>query len=108
MELRMQSTMWGMMMHISPYALSIGMLVCLTSLAVSCGKSPVHAAGEATDSVPTPRQIISLDDKNFLINAEKGLIRQRTMAAEALDKTQDPGVREFARQVVEDRGRQLD
>jgi putative membrane protein len=98
-----------MLMNTPSYPLIILIAMFLTFGAVSCGKSHVEAARENgnTPNIPV-RQIMSIDDKNFLINAEKAETRQRVFAAVASDKTDDPAVREFARQVIEDRTRDLD
>jgi putative membrane protein len=75
---------------------------------VSCGKSHVHAAAEGADRPgPTAREIMSIDEKNFLIAAERAEVRERALARIALDKSANIAVREFARQVIEDRDRDI-
>ena len=48
-----------------------------------------------------------MDDRTFLINAEKTVIRQKTLAMTALEKA-GSDVREFAGAIVVDRNRDLD
>ena len=74
--------------------------------AVGCEKSGVQAARQNT-SDPTSKQILSMDDRDFLIGAEKAGIRQRTLAQQALQKSNNNEVREFARHVITDRSQAL-
>src|SRR5258708_2106138 len=96
-----------MNLHMCLSTVALGALVAFA--AVSCGKSPVEAGGERVDTPnPTARQILSLDDKNFLIRAEKTEFRQKALAMTALEKSENTDVREFARNVIDDRKRALD
>jgi putative membrane protein len=48
-----------------------------------------------------------MDDRNFLVNAEKNQIRQKTLAQAAIEKSKSGEVVEFARQVVDNRNASL-
>src|SRR5262245_14022636 len=71
----------------------------------SCDKSGVQAARE---NPLTAQKILSMDDKEFLINAEKSEIRQKTLAETALAKSTDADIRAFANQVASERSRDLE
>jgi len=88
---------------------TLAMAVLMALGAAACQRPAVQAAREKTDDPKlTARQILSMDEESFLINAEKTVIRQKTLAMTALEKSQDPDVREFAGAIVVDRNRDLD
>ena len=79
------------------------LLVMITSAGIasfSCGRSTVEAG---RDTTLTPRQVLSMDDQNFLLNAQKVAIRQKALAQGALAKSQNADVVEFARRIVRER-----
>ena len=86
--------------------LLVAAAVIWSILMVSCQKSGVEAAREDTSGV-TPREIVSRDEKNFLIDAEKSEIRQKALAEAALEKSKNSDVRDFAKRLVQDRDRAL-
>jgi putative membrane protein len=80
--------------------------VALTLLgSTSCEKSGVQAARE---SPLTAQKILSMDDKEFLMNAEKSEIRQKALAETALAKSTNADIRAFANQVASERSRDLE
>jgi putative membrane protein len=70
----------------------------------SCEKSGVQAARE---SPLTAQKILSMDDKEFLMNAQQSEIRQKALAEAALTKSTNTDIREFANQVASERSRDL-
>src|SRR5579862_3516163 len=77
--------------------------------AISCQKSNVQASRESTNNPDqTANQSLSMDDKNFLIKAEKAMVREKTLAQAALQKTRNNDVRAFAQRIFDDRSRALD
>jgi len=79
--------------------------VQLALLGTSCERSGVEAARETP---LTAQEILSMDDKEFLMNAEKSEIRQRALAETALAKSTNADIREFANQVAGERRRDLE
>ena len=76
--------------------------------AISCEKSTVEASREPTNNPDqTANKSLSLDDRAFLINAEKAMVREKTLAQVALDKTRDNDVRVFAQRIFDDRSQAL-
>jgi putative membrane protein len=71
---------------------------------VSCQKSPsgVQAAGENPAGM-TAQKILSMDDQNFLIAADKSQLIQRDLAQAAVDKSKNGDVVEFAHRVIDER-----
>jgi putative membrane protein len=77
----------------------LAIAIALTAFAfTACNRSHVSAANE-DNSLPS-REILSLDDQSFLINAEKSAIRKKTWAQEALDKSRNAAIVEFAKAAV--------
>jgi putative membrane protein len=66
--------------------------------AASCEKSGTQAARENTDL--TSQKILSIDDDDFLMKAERSEITQTTLSRVALDKSDNEDVRRFARRVI--------
>jgi predicted outer membrane protein len=81
------------------------MLVCFLTFA-ACEKSGVEAARENSSDL-TGQKILSMDDQKFLIGAERAEIRERTLAVQALQKTRNQEVRNFARDVTAHRSQDL-
>src|SRR5262245_38931901 len=77
--------------------LAVGALVAFT--ATSCEKLGVQASGEKTSGL-TPEKILSIDDENFLLAAQKAEIRQMTLSQAALDTSKNEEIRNYAHQVV--------
>src|SRR5262245_16958090 len=71
----------------------------------SCERSGVQAARE---SPLTAQKVLSMDDKQFLVNAEKSEIRQKALAETVLEKSTDTDIRAFANQVAGERSRELE
>src|SRR5262249_40840218 len=92
-------------MSIRQQLLNLTMIGVVAFASASCRKSGVQAAGENTDL--TDAKIISLEDQKFLSGAEESEMRQLALAQEALQKSQNEQVREFAKRVVDDRTRAL-
>ena len=79
--------------------------VQLTLLGItSCERSGVQAARE---SPLTAQKILTMDDKQFLMNAEKSEIRQQALAETVLKKSTNTDIRAFATQVSGERSRDL-
>jgi putative membrane protein len=79
--------------------------VVLTLVGItSCEKSGVQAARE---SPLTAEKILSMDDKQFLMEAAQSHIRQKALAETALAKSTNTTIRAFANQVVSERSRDL-
>jgi putative membrane protein len=72
----------------------------------SCQKPGAQAARENTDL--TSQKILSIDNEDFLVKAEKAEIRQTTLSQVALDKSNDEDVRQFARRVITNYHRALE
>jgi putative membrane protein len=85
--------------------LNLTMIGVVAFAAVSCGKSGVQAAGENTDL--TDAKIISLEDQKFLSGVEESEIRQLSLAQEALQRSQNAQVLDFAKRVVDHRTQAL-
>jgi len=68
--------------------------------AVACKPSGVRAASEGQDL--SAQKILSLDDKNFLRNAEWTELRQKSLADAAMRISKNGDVYEFARQALAD------
>src|SRR5262245_39783665 len=81
-------------------------LAVLVFTTVSCRKSGVQAARE-NDSDLTDQAIVSLDDQKFLFSAEEAEVRELSLAQQALEKSQNTHVLEFARRVVGERNAAL-
>src|SRR5690349_16161692 len=81
-------------------------VACLAVVTASCQKPEVHAQRE-TDPALRSKEILAMDDQNFLINAERSEIRQRAFAQSALEKSANVDIQKFARQVQEQREREL-
>ena len=77
-------------------------LAVLVFGAVSCRKSGVQAARENEGDL-TDQAIVSLDDQKFLFSAEEVEVRELGLAQQALQKSQNTDVLEFARRVVDER-----
>lgn len=71
---------------------------------VSCSRSRIEAAG---DNASSPQGIISLDEKNFLLAADRSELGQKTLAEIGLERVQNVNVREFAKRVLEERQQEL-
>ena len=67
--------------------------------AASCQKPGVEAARENASDL-TNQQVLSIDDRNFLLAAEKAEIRQTTLAQAALDTSKSFEIRKYAQQVI--------
>jgi putative membrane protein len=93
-------------MMLRKYSLILVMLVSLVLMASSCEKSGVQAAREDSTSVPI-QKILSIDEEQFLLNAEKSEVRQQALASVALEKSTNSDIREFARQLKEDQSSAL-
>ena len=75
-------------------------VVALAILGVtSCEKPGVRAARENEPDL-TSRQIEAIDDDTFLVKAQKAEITQTTLSQLAMEQSQTPDVRAYARQVI--------
>jgi putative membrane protein len=81
-------------------------VAALALVTASCQKPEVHAQREA-DPALTSKEILSMDDQNFLINAEKSEIRRSAFAKSALEKSANIDIQKFARRVQEQSERDL-
>jgi len=68
-------------------------------LATGCEKNGVEAARDSKPAL-TGRQVLSMDDRTFLINAEQRLVRQRALADTAADESRNRDVRALAKDVI--------
>jgi len=80
------------------------LILIFTLELASCEKSGVQAARETS---LTAQQTLSMDDRDFLMNAEKSEIRQKALAETVLAKSTNTDIREFAKQVAGERMRDL-
>jgi putative membrane protein len=93
----------------SRYSLSVVFASVLALATISCQKSDVQAAREpANNPDRAAGKSLSMDDRNFLIKAEKAEVRQRTLARTALQKTRNNDVRQYAQKVFDERSGSLD
>jgi len=91
------------MNHLRVSVITIAVALTLPGI-TSCEKSGVQAARERP---LTAQQILSLDDREFLRNAARTEIHQKTLAETALTKSTNTAIRTFANQVASDRSRDL-
>ena len=68
----------------------------------SCHRSGVEAANENQTTDLSSQKVLSMDDQKFLVGAYKTLIRQKTLAQDAVEKSKNADIFEFARRVVDD------
>jgi putative membrane protein len=95
-------------MKINTYWGTLLLSAVLGCSAISCQKSTVEASREPTNNPDqTTNKSLSLDDRAFLINAEKAMVREKTLAKVALDKTRNNDVRVFAQRIFDDRSQAL-
>jgi putative membrane protein len=99
----------GFPMNSKTYWAAVLISAFLGFCAISCEKSNVQAEREPTNnSDQTANKSLSMDDRNFLIKAEKAMVREKTLAQVALQKTRNNDVRAFAQKIFDDRSRALD
>ena len=74
------------------------MAMLATFGATSCEKRGAQAAREDADL--TSQKILSIDDEDFLVKAERAEITQTALSEVALDKSSNDDIRQFAYQVI--------
>jgi putative membrane protein len=85
-------------MHTRPRFFLFVIAIITAFAATSCEKRGAQAAREDTDL--TSQKILSIDDEDFLVKAEKALIKQTALSQVALDKSNDDDIRLFAYRVI--------
>ena len=102
LEARVQYIYKGAHMKINE-CLCILVMAAVTAFGVSCEKSGVQAARDEGSAPHTAgKNSLSMDDRNFLVNAEKAEVRQRSLARVALEKAGNNDVRDYAKQLADD------
>src|SRR5262245_30612461 len=85
-------------MYIRARFILFALAILATFGATSCETRGPQAAREDADL--TSQKILSIDDEDFLVKAEKAEIRQTALSEVALDKSSDEDIRQFAFRVI--------
>jgi putative membrane protein len=99
-------TIGGTTMNTRACFVLLAIAVLAAFVSASCEKRGAQAARENTDL--TSQKILSIDDEDFLVKAEKAEVRQTAASELALDKSNSDDVRQFARQVITNYQRALE
>jgi putative membrane protein len=87
--------------------LAMVLVLLLAIVPAGCQKTGVQAGNDSTPNPGTTAPSLPVWDQDFLVNAQKAEIRQRSLSQVALNKAYGAGVQSFARMVVDDHTRTL-
>jgi putative membrane protein len=87
--------------------LVMALVLLLAIVPAGCQKTEVQAGNESTPNPGATGPSLPVWDQDFLVNAQKAEIRQRSLSRVALNKAYGADVQSFARMVVDDHTRTL-